>query len=549
MGRVALIARKAASHGLGFLISRIELERHLPAWLRLPRGGEEVPPEDLPARLASVLEELGPTFVKFGQMLATRPDILPPAYVHELERICHHVAPFSSEVSCGIIREELGAPAEEIFGEFSEEPLASGSMAQVHAATLQDGTPVVVKVRRPRIEQVIDDDLAILAFLAAQADRVEEFRPLRLPMLAEEFARGITQELDLLSEAAYTHKFAEEFRDEPRLDVPTVFWDYCTERVLTMGRLEGVHVSRLLAGEGPPVDREAVARTLMDAYLKQVLVMGAFHADPHPGNILVTDKGKVALLDFGLVGHAGPRLRRDLGTCLMALGNGQPELVAEVAAEIGRLPDEGRADELREELVALLDRYSNIPLERLDFRRSFLDAMAVIRRYGVEVPRNLVLMSRALVAVSGIVMRLAPGLKLGELAAPYGRRLLRQKLSPSSVRRSLTSGSYHLRSLIMDGPREVRRIVRKLRQGTFELKVHHEGFERGLRELDQTGNRLSLSVILAAIIMASSTLLVAQIGAVNVFGWQVSLLGLLTLLFGLVLGVWLAVAIMRSGRI
>jgi ubiquinone biosynthesis protein len=249
------------------------------------------------------------------------------------------------------------------------------------------------------------------------------------------------------------------------------------------------------------------------------------------------------------VGRVGPRLRRDLGVCVMALGAGQPELVAEVAAEIGRLPDEVRAAEFRQELIALLDRYSSVPVERLDFQRSFQEVMDVIRRYGVEIPRDLVLMGRALVAVSGTVMRLHPGLQIGALAAPYGRRLLKQKLSPEGLRRALMTGGYQLGSLIADAPRALRRVVQKLQRGTIEFTVRHEGFEKGLRELDQTGNRLSLSVILAAIIIGSSTLLGAEIGAVSILHWRVSLLGLAGLLFGLVLGIWLIVGIMRSGRL
>ena len=199
--------------------------------------------------------------------------------------------------------------------------------------------------------------------------------------------------------------------------------------------------------------------------------------------------------------------------------------------------------------VSLLDRYSSVPVERLDFQRSFQDVMDVVRRYNVEIPRDLVLMGRALVAVSGTVMRLSPGIQIGALAAPYGRRLLKQKLSPDALRRAVTTGSYQLGSLIADTPRALRRVVQKLQRGNIEFTVRHEGFEKALRELDQTGNRLSLSVILAAIIIASSTLLGAEIGAVSVMGWDVSLLGLAGLLFGLVLGIWLIVGIMRSGRL
>jgi ubiquinone biosynthesis protein len=546
---VAHIARKGASHGLGFLVQRIGLQEHLPAWLRLRAWPVEVREEELAERFAAVLEELGPTFVKFGQMLATRPDILPETYVRQLERICHHVAPFPGAAARAVVAEELGAPVEELFREFSDEPRASGSIAQVHEAVLPDGTYVVVKVRRPRIERVIEDDVAILAFLAAQADRVEEFRPYRLPLLVEEFASSIGRELDFVAEAAYTHKFRQSFKDDDRIEVPEVYWDYTTERVLTMRRLEGTHLSELLRDPSAPCDREAIARTVMEAYLKQFFVMGVFHADPHPGNLLVTEAGRIAMLDFGLIGRVNERLRRDLGVCLMALGQGQLDLVAEVLSQIGRLPADADEDELRESLVALLDRYASVPLEKLDFQRAFQDVMGVIRRYRVDVQRDFVLMARALVAISGVVTQLAPGLNVASVAEPYGHRLFREKLQPDALKRGLTSAGYHLGSLVADGPREVRRLVQKLQRGSFEFTIRHEGFEKGLTELDQTGNRLSLSVILASIIMASSILLGAEIGPVSLFGWQVSLLGLAGMLFGLVLGLWLIVGILRSRRL
>jgi ubiquinone biosynthesis protein len=368
-------------------------------------------------------------------------------------------------------------------------------------------------------------------------------------MLIDEFGRGIRRELDFIAEAAHTHKFRELFADEDKIEIPRVYWELTTRKVLTMRRLEGVHLSDILHGEAPPIPRKELAHTLMDAYLRQFLVLGTFHADPHPGNILVTPDRRVALLDFGLIGRINRRLRSKLGVCLLALGDEQFDLVAQILAELGQLPVEAELGEFQEELVALLERYSGIPLAKMDFQQSFQDTMAVVRRYRLEVPRDFVLMGRALVVISGLVTQLYPGVNIGALARPYGREFVRRKLTPASIRRLVATGAYNLSTLLSEAPRDLRYLISRLRQGLFEFTIRHEGFEKALQELDRTGNRLALSIILAAVIMASASLLSAEIGAVDILGWHVSAVGLAGLMFGMILGVWLIIGILRSGRL
>jgi len=549
--RVGHIAQKCASHGLGFLVGKLDIQSHLPAWMRVPLGVRaEAQPRDLPARLAKVLEELGPTFVKFGQMLASRPDILPEQYINELKRICHRVAPFPADTARSIVEQELGGKVEDLFRDFSAEPRASGSLAQVHDAVLPDGTEVVVKIQRPGVESVIDDDLAVMEFLAHQAENIEEIKPLRLPMIVEEFGRGLRRELNFVNEAAYTHKLHMRLQDEKRLVVPEVFWDYTTQKVLTLLRLNGTPLAELHTLQVEQEAKSRLARTILDVFLKQFFEIGLFHADPHPGNILWMDDGRVGLIDMGLVGMLSDSLRTNLALCLIALGNEQMELAAEILADTGTLPPYAPRDEFCNEVAALFDRFYSMPVEKMDLQRAFNEVMDIVRRYGVVMPRDFVLLGKALATISGLALELDPRLNAAALVAPYGRILMRRNLSVRKLRSTLTSTGYHLGSLLRNAPAEIRQIMRKLRAGLLEFTIKHEGFDEAVGELGRTGNRLSFSIVLAAIIVASTSILTAQVGPkVHLPGWDVSALGLAGLLLACILGIVLFIGIFRSGRL
>lgn len=549
--RLAHIASKLAAHGLGFLLSKLRLKRYLGPLKRLPSGGKSrAGPDEMPARFANVLEELGPTFVKFGQMLSTRPDLLPHDYIVELRRICHHVAPFPGSAARSIVEEELGAPVEEVFASFSNEPRASGSIAQVHDAVLHDGAEVVVKVRRPGIRKTIEDDLAIIKFLASRAETLEELKPFRLRMLADEFARTVMRELNLLTEAAYTHRFHSCMKDEDRLEMPEVYWDYTTENVITLTRISGPGLTEIDDIEESYQDKKKTARTLLDVFLKQFFGEGVFHSDPHPGNIVLLGGDRIGLLDMGQVGTIDNEMRSQLGICIVALGNEQMELAAEVLAEVGAVPHTTSRQEFCSEVAALMDRYYSIPVERINFQKAFTEVMDIVRRYGVMLPRDFVLVSKTLATISGLVMRLDPQLNVAELAAPYGRKLMYEKLSPRNIRRALTRQGYHLSNLLRHAPGDLRELITKLHRGMLEFTIRHEGFDKAVSELDRTGNRLSMSILLAAVIMASTSLLTSAVGPkISLFGWETSALGFSGLMLGMILGLWLILGILRSGRL
>ncbi|MFP4176634.1 MAG: ABC1 kinase family protein [Planctomycetota bacterium] len=547
--RVARIAQTCGRHGVGFLVARLGIQKHLPAWARIPSARKKELP-DLPVRLANILEDLGPTFVKFGQMLSSRPDLLPPEYVEELQRICHDVTPFPSERARDIVREQLGRPLEEVFVDFSEEPLASGSIAQVHSAELTDGTEVVVKIRRPDIEETIEDDLGIMQFLAEQGDKVEEFKPLRLPMLVNEFGQGIRRELNMLTEAASTHKFYEAFKDDEQIAVPEVHWDYCTPEVLVVERMHGIYLSELEESPALQDRQKKIARRILECFLFQFFQLGSFHADPHMGNILVMEDDRIELVDFGLTGTLGESLRSELTSFLIALANEQFELAAEVLAEVGDVPAETNFEEFRTEVANLLDRHYSMPFDKIDLQRAFQEVMSVIRKYHILMPRDLVLLGKSLVTVGGMVTRLDPMVNVAELAAPYARRVVMHKFYPSTLKKSLTSNLYHVSSLLHNAPRDLKQIIQRMKDGVFEFAIEHRGLKRYLLDLDKTGNRLALSIMLAAIIISSTSILTEELGPkISLFGWEASGIGLMGYLFGFILGAWLVIGIFRSGRI
>lgn len=545
--RLANITRKLVSHGLGFVVTQLGIQQMLPAWIRFKGAdGHVADPQEMPKQFARVLEELGPTFVKFGQMLSTRPDLLPPDYIEALTRICYSVAPFPTEVARSIVEEELGAPVDEIFGGFSESPMASGSMAQVHTARLEDGTEVVVKVRRPGIERVIDDDLAIMEYLAAQADRAEELKPFHVPMLVDEFGQGLRRELNFLAEAAHTHKFFVAFEDDRNVAVPQVYWDQTTSRVLTMERLSGVHLRRIdTIPEGERL-KAPVARRILDCFLMQFFDLGVFHADPHTGNILIGASGKIALIDFGLVGRVSESLRTQLAACMIAIGSGQLDFAAEVLAEMGSVPHGADTNEFCSEVASLMERNFSIPFEKMDLQRTFLDIMGIVRKFKVIMPRDLVLMGKALVTVGAMVTELDPALNAAQLAEPYARKLAREKIAPGALGRALSVNAHHVGMLIRSAPRDIRLLLERLKTGSFDLSIKHSGFDQYLRELDKAGNRLAVSIILAAIIMSSTSMIANKVGPLI---GDTSMLGLLGYGLGFVLGVVLIAGIFRSGRL
>lgn len=547
--RLSHILQVLVRHGFGHMVSGLRLSEHLPLGKRFVEKRIALEETPLAARIVLVLQELGPTYVKLGQMLSTRPDILPSEFIQELRKLQKDVKPFGPKLARTIIEKELKTPIKKLFSTFQDDPIACGSIAQVHAATLPDDTEVVVKVKRPDIEQVIRNDVDLLALIAERAERVEELKPFRPVMLVEEFYRVIQNELDFITEASNTAKFYNLYSDRENVRIPKLYWDLTTSSVLTAQRLKDISLCDIKTIEAKGVNTRKLAMELLTGFMEQYFRAGIFHADPHPGNLMVSELGTISMMDFGMVGYVTEDLRGQLTTALFALLRKDMDLYVDIFMDIGAIPayNSKSIDALKVALLETLEKYRGIPLERIDLRNAFYDLMRVSREYELVLPRDFVLLGKSFVTVTGMARQLDPKLDLQKMITPVAKGLMRERFSPERIGRMAGDASWHLTNLLAQGPKEMRHIIRKLLAGKIEVSLRHVELEYFAYELDRSSNRLALSIILAATVIASSLVMMAGIGPIVMD--DIPLFGILGYLFSTVMGIWLAIGIMRSGRL
>src|SRR5581483_8496217 len=484
--RYRQIAAALAHHGLGYLISLLGLRRFVPLHRPGPAGRAPTRPEHL--RLA--LEEVGTTFIKIGQILSTRADLLPPEYEAELAKLQDAAPAEPGSVIEAIIISELGRPIEQLFASFDATPLAAASIGQAHAATLNDGTEVVVKVRRPGVVEQVEEDLDILQSLAAAASRRWDLADqYDLVGIAQEFAQTLRAELDYVREGRNIERFAENFRDDPFIHIPRVHWDLSTARVLTLERVRGTKVSDLGDVEAGTFDRATLARETARVFLQMVFEDGFFHADPHPGNLLFERNGRTGLIDFGMVGQVDERTQEHLITTLLAVTSQDADQMVEAFFELGvarRRVDRGL---LRQDLEHLLSRYYGHPLGELRFSRVIGDTLAVVRRHQLQLPPNLALLLKTLGMLESLVGEIDATFSLTQLIEPYARQLMLRRFAPRVWAHRAARATFDGAKLGMELPQHLRRLLGDLERGGIEVGMRPVGVEPLLRRLERLVNR------------------------------------------------------------
>ena len=543
--RLGEIIAAFARHGFGPYIGSLGLQEHIPFAKRLLATRVPVAEKGAPTeqQLVNAFQELGATFVKLGQILSSRPDIVGDSYADAFKQLRDRARPFDSALARESIEKELGAPVSEIFAAFDDAPAGCGSIAQVHPATLKDGTKVMVKVRRPGVETAIMADMAILRVVARLAEpQLPEIRPTQI---IEEFDRAIRNELDFTAEAASTAKFHDVLESNDSVCAPAVFWEFTTSAVLTVERLEGVTIDNAEELERRGHDRKRLARNLGECFMDQYFRQGTFHADPHPGNLLVLDDGTIGLIDFGMVGHLSSDVKGRLTTVFIAAVAEDVGFIADAAVELGDIGEQFDHRQFTSNLTDLFHKYSGMPLGRVDTRRLFGDLTRVARQNDLALPRDLVLLGKSMATASAVTRVLDPSYDVIRMGAPKTEELIREKLSPTRLAKTAGLNAISILNMLKSIPRDLRNIVRKIESGQLQIGFRHRGLERTVNELDRASNRLAISIYVAALLVASSLMIKLDLLAVH----GMSVPGLLGYALAGVLSVGLAWGIWRSGRL
>jgi len=537
------IARVFLKHGFGFAFDYLGPEwRPLRRALR-PRPAEVRlwPSENLAAHFRQALEELGPTFVKFGQILSTRPDLLPPACIAELSKLQDTVPPAPWEIIRDVIAQELGHAPEEIFATLDPRPLAAASLAQVHAATLADGKEVVIKVQRPNILGTISTDLEILAALAKALQATALGQIYDFVAIADDFAFTLRSELDYRREGRNADRFRASFAHEPYLCVPRVYWEHTTQRVLVLERIQGIKIDDIPALDAAGYDRRRVALHSARIIIKEVLEDGFFHADPHPGNFAVMPGEVIGAMDFGMVGYLRDRDRLDLIRLYIASISLETDGIVEQLIRMGAASVEVDRQGLAQDIDRLLTKYYNLPLKEIRAREVVEEIMPIAYRHHLRLPSNLWLLGKTLAMMEGLGLQLDPDFDMFAVSEPFVRRLAwRLALPRRAWSQELLRQGADWGELISRLPRTGNRLLEQAERGDL-FQIRLPDADPIMSRLDRLATRLTLSVLVAALIV-SLALLIPLTTAGDLLQLPVAI----GFILATALGVWLMISILRG---
>jgi ubiquinone biosynthesis protein len=546
IGRISEIAQVAVKHGFGYFLESHRLTDLLPWRTKTPFPAGA--PSQRGQHLREMLDELGPTFVKFGQLLSTRPDVVPPDIISELRALQDDVRPFPFEQVEALIRVQLGQPLERLFREFSETPMAAASIGQVHEAVLPNGHRVAVKVQRPDAPRQIEADLALMyqaARIAKERVRALDFIDTR--GLVDEFARSIRQELDYRHEGRNAESFRRNFAGHPHVRIPKVYWSYTRTQVLTLEYLDGTQFVDIDPIEYSLEERRHLAYLMTEAWMTMIFRHGFFHADPHPANILVLDRERIGLVDFGLSGTLTDEDMSKLTRLFIDAANENVEVLPRRLGELGVRYDRAREDEFAAELRELFYRYYGASLSEIDPLQVIREAFQLIYALNLRLPTRFVLLDKAIATLGSVGIELYPDFNVFEVAKPYARGLMLGRFTPQRVVARARKEGWQLAQIAYDIPYQVHDFLEEIRDGQIEVGFVHKGLDEFMHKVDVGVNRLVVALVVVGGLIGSALIGTFAKGGPHLLG--VNVLSLIGFALSGVLGLWLLYAVVRRGRL
>ncbi|MEO5969306.1 MAG: AarF/UbiB family protein [Bdellovibrionia bacterium] len=503
MHRLRQIIAIFAKHGFVDFVDRMDLGKLVPG--RLGVYAESQADKSVPERLRLAFEELGPTFVKFGQLLSTRTDLLPEAFIEEFVKLQDNVKPLPFQVVQTVVEHELGKKIESSYSFFNQEPLAAASIGQVHEAKLLSGESVVVKIQRPEIEKIIDTDISLLAFLAGLLEKyVPETRIVGPRVIVDEFFRTLSFELDFVVEANNIAKMSDNMSAVPEIVIPRVYKSLSTHKILTLEKLEGIRVTDMKALDAAGIDRKAIVEIGAKAFFKSVMIDGLFHGDLHAGNLFVLPGNRLGIIDFGIVGRLSQKSRDQLATMVMALLTEDYENLCYEYAELGSANASVDFDAFQREVRNALSPYMGLALADINVGRVLIEATKIAARHNITVPGDWMLVFKAILTIEGMGRTLDPEFDLLTTGQSLVKDLVKEQYSVPRISKELLWVGKDLLALLKILPRQFRMMFKKFNSNDFAIEIKSPDFEKIRVQLDTNGRRMSMSILIAGLFIASS---------------------------------------------
>lgn len=553
VNRVRHIVNVLLKYGFGKIVDQLHLGRFVPFRKRLKTFGQwpSLKSPTVPERLRMAFAELGPSFIKLAQILSTRPDLITRPFADEFKKLQDRVPPFPTEYAKKIIEEETGRPIEEIFYGLDAEPVAAASIAQVYHGTLLDGSEVVLKVQRPGIRDQIETDIIILTAVAQLMERyISESIFYNPSGIVEEFARTVRKELDFTEEARNCNRFKRNFENVHDVVIPKIHSEFTTDKLLVMERIDGVRIDNIPEITRLGLNRGRLARIGVDAYFKQVLEDGFFHADPHAGNIFALKDGRIGFMDFGIVGRVTPELRETMANTFLALIHKDFDRLIEQYIELGLVPEHVDLDvfrrEFRMDLADFLEPLYGRTLKELNFAEYMDTVTRLAIKHKMKIPSDLILVNKAMLILENLGWELDPDFDFIAAAEPYAIKLVKERVRPARIYEKARKNLMEVGDFVALFPKQMKLIIRKILKDDIHVKMTHIGLEKLIRDMDRSSNRISFSLIISAILLSSAIMHALKVGPM-IHG--MSLLGFFSFGVAFLLGVWLLISIIRSGRL